>query len=85
MRNLKTFEEFLNESVEEDLSSKGQYYWALHADLYDMLKSGGDDIDKTAKNIKTKPNSDREKALTYFIDFIKNNRIQSYDKKAIKK
>jgi hypothetical protein len=60
----------------EDLSGKQQYYWAMHADLYDKLAKAKD-IDKEVDSLLMRIKNDKRKeALEYFYDIVKKGPLK---------
>ncbi len=64
----------------EDLSGKQQYYWAMHADLYDKLTKAKD-IDKEVDSMLMRIKNDKRKeALKYFYDIVKKGPLKKTTK-----
>lgn len=59
-----------NTLIVENITKDKQYFWAVHADLYDMLIKASNPI-KFAKELQKKiKNENRQKALDYFLELI---------------
>ena len=94
--NAPTKKDFMNESLlneslkskygsvytdlQEDLTKPQQFYWAMHADLYDQLSKSKDankEADTLSQSIK---DGTRKEALQYFLDIILDGGVKKNQK-----
>ena len=66
--------------LQEDLTKPQQFYWAMHADLYDQLSKSKDankEADTLSQSIK---DGTRKEALQYFLDIILDGGVKKNQK-----
>ena len=65
-----------HKSILENVTRDETYFWAVHADLYDMLDKASNPV-KFAKELYKKITDKRRiSALDYFLDMFKNEKIK---------
>ena len=73
-----------NTSILENITRDEKYFWAVHADLYDMLIKATNPI-KFAKDLYKKINDKRRiSALDYFLKLINNDKSKITNKESVK-